>query len=226
MEVSTSLTAPTLVAMTWWAALLGFVGALAGSWGGQIIASKREDRRWERERQREDVRWSREADRDRERHEHDLEKLARQLTHTAQSEWRSERVVAYQSFLDAFDAWQESAEPFVASEGNGMPGAAVSKLIECLASLKSSSNRLEIIGSQKIKQEIDDEIMQDAVRATWAMAHAYQTATEGGEVHNTKFREMLDKLEKSRASVVELVRVDVLISSEESAQTAVLPPGQ
>ncbi|MEV6899167.1 hypothetical protein [Amycolatopsis sp. NPDC051372] len=40
--------------MTWWAALLGFLGAVAGSWGGQIIASRRqrktEDARWDRER--------------------------------------------------------------------------------------------------------------------------------------------------------------------------------
>ncbi|MFI7123757.1 hypothetical protein [Amycolatopsis sp. NPDC049868] len=38
--------------MTWWAAVWGFAGAPAGSWGGQLIASRREDRRSQREQER------------------------------------------------------------------------------------------------------------------------------------------------------------------------------
>jgi hypothetical protein len=70
--------------MAWWAAVLGFVGALAGSWGGQLIASRREDRRWDREREREDL-----------RHEREMEKLRLQHDRDVDLAWRSERHAAY-----------------------------------------------------------------------------------------------------------------------------------
>jgi hypothetical protein len=81
--------------MTWWAAVLGFAGALAGSWGGQLIASRREDRRWQREREREDLRHEREMERLRLQHERDLE-LA----------WRSERHAAYTRLLTTLLAFE------------------------------------------------------------------------------------------------------------------------
>jgi hypothetical protein len=48
--------------MTVWVAVLGFIGALAGSWGGQLIANKREKDRWEHERRQEEIRWQRERE--------------------------------------------------------------------------------------------------------------------------------------------------------------------
>jgi hypothetical protein len=70
--------------MTWWAAVLGFAGALAGSWGGQLIASRREDRRWQREREREDL-----------RHEREMERLRLQHDRDVDLAWRAERHAAY-----------------------------------------------------------------------------------------------------------------------------------
>ncbi|WP_284742306.1 hypothetical protein [Amycolatopsis sp. RTGN1] len=70
--------------MTWWAAVLGFAGALAGSWGGQLIASRREDRRWQREREREDL-----------RHDREMEKLRLQHDRDVNLAWRAERHAAY-----------------------------------------------------------------------------------------------------------------------------------
>jgi hypothetical protein len=82
--------------MTWWAAALGFIGALAGSWGGQLIASRREDRRWDREREREDIR----AQRDREK-EH------RQRVYDMKVQWRAERQLAYKELLSVLASWHE-----------------------------------------------------------------------------------------------------------------------
>ncbi|MDQ7809633.1 hypothetical protein Q5425_38410 [Amycolatopsis sp. A133] len=78
--------------MTWWAAVLGFVGALAGSWGGQLIASRREDRRWDRERDREEVRWQRERNR-----------LDDQRRHEFQLDWRERKLAAFGDFLAGLD---------------------------------------------------------------------------------------------------------------------------
>jgi hypothetical protein len=82
--------------MTWWAAALGFAGALAGSWGGQIIASRREDRRWQREREREDLRHEREMERTRQQHDREVD-LA----------WRSERSAAYARLCTVLLAFEE-----------------------------------------------------------------------------------------------------------------------
>src|SRR4051812_47582144 len=81
--------------MTWWAAVLGFAGALAGSWGGQLIASRREDRRWQREREREDLRYEREMERFRLQHEREVD-LA----------WRPERHAAYARLLTTLLAFE------------------------------------------------------------------------------------------------------------------------
>jgi hypothetical protein len=84
--------------MTWWAAVLGFVGALAGSWGGQLIATRREDRRWQREREREDL-----------RHEREIERLRLQHTREVELAWRSERLAAYARLLTALLAFESKA---------------------------------------------------------------------------------------------------------------------
>lgn len=54
------------------------VSALAGSIGGQWIAARNGDKRWERDAQREELRWQRELERERNQREHDLEVLRRQ----------------------------------------------------------------------------------------------------------------------------------------------------
>jgi hypothetical protein len=81
--------------MTWWAAVLGFVGALAGSWGGQLIASRREDRRWQRERERDDL-----------RHEREIERLRLQHAREVDLAWRSERHTAYTRLLNVLLAFE------------------------------------------------------------------------------------------------------------------------
>jgi hypothetical protein len=81
--------------MTWWGAVLGFVGALAGSWGGQFIATRREDRRWEREREREDLRWQRER-----------QKVADERDHADRLHWRTERQQAYGKFVAGMAEWR------------------------------------------------------------------------------------------------------------------------
>lgn len=84
--------------MTWWSAVLGFAGALAGSWGGQLIASRREDRRWQREREREDL-----------RHGREMEKLQLQHDRDIDLAWRSERYAAYTRLFTVLLAFEAKA---------------------------------------------------------------------------------------------------------------------
>jgi hypothetical protein len=95
--------------MTWWAAVLGFVGALAGSWGGQLIAARREDRRWERERDREEVRWQRE-----------LQRIHEQKKHELQLDWRDRKLAAFTEYITELDqvfSFERNAKSVVVKVG-------------------------------------------------------------------------------------------------------------
>lgn len=69
-----------------------FIGTLGGALGGQLLAARRDDRRWEREARREDARWEREREREKDR-----------LTHDALLHWREQRQTAYSNFTAAAD---------------------------------------------------------------------------------------------------------------------------
>ncbi|WIX98647.1 hypothetical protein QRX60_31870 [Amycolatopsis mongoliensis] len=104
--------------MNAWAAVLGFIGAVLGSWGAQLIATRREDRRWEREREREDLRWRREHDRE-----------ERRLRQVEAQRLREQRVANYGDLLTLFQKWdhalgvkaKEMLRPGPVGEFNGSP---------------------------------------------------------------------------------------------------------
>jgi hypothetical protein len=75
-------------------AVLAFVGTLGGAWGGQWIASRHDNRRWEREAKREDSRWEREQ-------LHLREQRAREL----QLHWPEKRLTAYVECYRLARAW-------------------------------------------------------------------------------------------------------------------------
>jgi hypothetical protein len=80
--------------------IITFIGALGGALGGQLLAARRDDRRWEREARREDARWEREREREQQR-----------LTHEARLHWREQRQTAYSDFLaDADNAIEQLVE--------------------------------------------------------------------------------------------------------------------
>lgn len=87
----TGATAPLWVTIM--LGVIAVVGAVAGAWGGQIIAARRDDRRWERE----DIRWTREQEREDARRMHD-----------SRIEWRLHRFGVYQKFLASADSCKPS----------------------------------------------------------------------------------------------------------------------
>ncbi|WP_206793992.1 hypothetical protein [Amycolatopsis sp. MtRt-6] len=195
--------------MTWWAAVLGFVGALAGSWGGQLIASKREDRRWLRERDREDV-----------RHAREIEVFNKRLFHDSLADWRSERVLAYQEFLDSFDDWWRSSAilgrtifPGLA-EGVSLPEVEVDDLYSQYNRLQAATNRLEIIGSRVINDEIE-KIVGEAMRITSTVVKMERLRADGAEVDAVKVGNVLAQLATARGRIKDLARADVLVDQRD-----------
>ncbi|GHG12095.1 hypothetical protein GCM10017567_31800 [Amycolatopsis bullii] len=75
-------------------AVLAVVGTIGGAWGGQWIAARRDDRRWEREAEREELRWTREIEARRAGEAHDLRK-----------HWIDKRVEACSELLTVLKDW-------------------------------------------------------------------------------------------------------------------------
>lgn len=82
----------------WLTAIVGAIGVLAGTWGGQWIAAARDDQRWRREANREELRW------EREREKSSTEQRTQNI-----NEWRDRRLDAGADFLAALDLLQELA---------------------------------------------------------------------------------------------------------------------
>lgn len=82
--------------------LLAVLGTVGGAWGGQWIAAKRDDRRWEREIAREDVRWQRE-----------LQRETLRLDHDERSRWRDVRLELYSELFAVFSEWSDKSGFYV-----------------------------------------------------------------------------------------------------------------
>ncbi|MCP2248177.1 hypothetical protein [Lentzea aerocolonigenes] len=78
--------------------VLAVIGTVGGAWGGQILAARRDDRRWEREQQREDLRWSREREREQ-------RKELAERAHDNVKELRQQRIELYARYLAAYRKW-------------------------------------------------------------------------------------------------------------------------
>lgn len=83
--------------------VLAVVGTVGGAWGGQIIAARRDDRRWEREQQREDLRWKRDREREHERLDVERDRDEVRRTHDSRIEWRLQRFEVCSAFVTALD---------------------------------------------------------------------------------------------------------------------------
>ncbi|MFD6070308.1 hypothetical protein, partial [Amycolatopsis lurida] len=122
--------------MTWLVAVLGFIGAVAGSWGGQLIAARREDRRWQREMQREEIRAKRES----------------------RKHWKEERLAAYTEIISSLDEWiRARVSDIVKSETGGQNTWLPQESDKTTAARRravSAKSTVEIIGSS------------DAIKAT------------------------------------------------------------
>jgi hypothetical protein len=71
---------------------------------GHRVASRRDDRHWNRELEREDL-----------RHKREIEKLRLQHTREGDLAWRSERRAAYTKLLVALLDWESKAHAFGSS---------------------------------------------------------------------------------------------------------------
>jgi hypothetical protein len=80
--------------VTYSLAVIAILGPIGGALLGARYTAKRDDKRWDREREREEVRWERERQR-----------LADERVHQKQLHWSEKRAEAYGAYMVALDGW-------------------------------------------------------------------------------------------------------------------------
>lgn len=104
--------------VSWWVPIIVGLLGIAGIAIGQIINTRKEDTRWEREKIREEERWRRETEREERRWERERARdeirirtekeieRARQMS-AARLEWRTERLTAYTTYMASVRAFDQ-----------------------------------------------------------------------------------------------------------------------
>lgn len=161
--------------VTWWGVLVGFVGALAGTWGGQLIASRREDRRWARERDREDLRHAREIEKLQTQHDREVDKLRLEHRREVDLAWRSERRATYIQFLNALLTWEGKAYALTKSEGLPRQEGEHAQVQQWYNELNEHFTILMLSGSPAVC-----EVGQEALGACAAIARQLRSSVRPG----------------------------------------------
>ena len=105
-----------------------------------MIATRRDDRRWERERDREDIRHTREIEQSEQKHRRD-----------GLLAWRQERAKAYAEFIAAARRWERVLFGFDETSPAIDVRNQVPRMGELLQELDSTSATVELIGSPDVR---------------------------------------------------------------------------
>lgn len=135
-------------------ALFGFIGVLTS----QVIAAKRDDKRWQRERDREDLRWQRQRDRERENR-----------THEARADSYAEVIGA----IEAFD-WALYRARKVCEAGQRLDGHLDGELRAATTSAGTSLGAANLHAPESIRSVLRESMLPRSRLATRLLDGAYQ----------------------------------------------------
>ncbi len=138
---------------TWLGVLLVLAvpaGTVFGAWLGQKTSSKRDDARWDRERDREEVRWKRELEREELRWQREVTRANEQRRHELGLNLRERLLVAYQDFLAAYDKMHGAASMLALKERDDASAVEPLKRFE-----ESFENALHAMDSLRIIADAD-----------------------------------------------------------------------
>jgi hypothetical protein len=129
--------------------VLVVLGTLGGLWGGQTIAARRDDKRWDREVRREEERWQREREKEADARNHEL---AVRLY--------DQKVEVYTEFLGFLYRWYEAARPMLEARyaGDTPPREAREKLRECILQYDYFNVRLGMLASAEMQEKARDSL--------------------------------------------------------------------
>ncbi|MEU4520534.1 hypothetical protein AB0F52_17780 [Amycolatopsis sp. NPDC024027] len=194
----------------WIAAVVSGSLALLGAIGGQQLASRRDDKRWVRERDREDARYEREREREDLRFEREQQKFREQRDHDARTVWRAERVSAYADFFAAYEVWSNAVRHLASASLGELKTMAFDE--EAFASQYSvcarAAEALELTGSSEVTEKVN-AMLSKMFRATRLAVQAKRFAERGSEM-NWRIKDDLTELAGLRDAAKSAARADVL----------------
>ncbi|WP_206784663.1 hypothetical protein [Amycolatopsis sp. MtRt-6] len=132
----------------WVPIVVGIIG-LVGVVTGQLINSRREDRRWEREAAREEL-----------RHRRETERLAAERAHAMTLHWSQERRDAYAGLLKESDECLRALLEWVEALDRKKPtGEIEARLSEHARALRSFHAAVDILGSPGIREMAEELVL-------------------------------------------------------------------
>lgn len=178
-------------------AALGIAGLLAGSW----LGARREERRWQRERERDDVRWRRE----------------RELG--LQRRWRDERFAAYAQFIDVMNQWEQAITEVAFAQEDDEP--VDPSLIERMEQLDEQARpvlaRITLVGSPGVQAQCQELVSM--------YARGYRDARVGDPILAGELggRPAADVLGDAYYALVDDIRREFGVGPLEDAESAAGP---
>ncbi|XVV00759.1 hypothetical protein ACQPW3_25425 [Actinosynnema sp. CA-248983] len=195
--------------MTIMLGVLAVVGTVGGALGGQMIATRREDRRWAREAGREDLRWQRERQREQER-----------FAHEARLHWREQRLTTYSAFIAAFDA---SMDPIVeaAVEVPAIGRVTDDKLYEAQAAVRALT---DAYASVDVLASVDVRLVAyQLVRAAWHVVDDIRRGNDDSD--RAEDESLVVRLRETRSRLLDVIREELAIDFKEFTPSPSPPSG-
>jgi hypothetical protein len=123
-------------------AAIAMAGLLAGSW----LGSRREERRWQRERERDELRWRRE----------------RELS--LQRRWQDERFAAYAQFIDVMNQWELAITEvaFAQEDDEPVDPALIERMEQLDEQVRPVLARITLIGSPSVQAQCQELVLMYA----------------------------------------------------------------
>ncbi len=186
--------------------VLGIIGVVVG----QLISSRKDDRRWKREMLREDKRWERETQREERRLavEKDVETTRR--LNVARLEWRKERLAAYTAYLSAIRAFDQAygVEYLIFDSVSRRAGNSDDRAR--LRAVEDAALEMSMLAGMEVREYGDN--LLNTVRAIFRNFNGVVLdKADSGEVESRLVRGMFENLSLQRTQFLDVVRSELAV---------------
>ena len=196
-------------------AIVGIVGTLLGALLTQWLTTRREDRKWKREREQDRVRWERERRRDDMRWERERAERREQWDREDAARWQRDQLAAYSDLLAAIENWLGVASRSgpLDPRRTAITTGAAADLDDAWEAIDKKVSAIELLAPEPIR-----------ARARWLAGNAHQFARqysaeeiflEGREGHQLArdvdafFDAYGDRLRELRARIREHLQIEL-----------------
>lgn len=170
--IAAASSSPSIAGSALALAIVGITGTLLGALLTQWLTTRREDRKWKREREQERVRWERERRRDDMRWERERAERREQWDREDAARWQRDQLSAYSDLLSAIENWLGVASRSgpLAPQRTAISNLAAADLDNAWETIDKNVSSIELLAPEPVR-----------ARARWLRASAHQFAAQYSE---------------------------------------------